>query len=214
MAKAFVYQCVRMASSLSAGVSSPQELLLLHLIDDPGVKQLLHEDGLLPQDCHGGAVALDGLEALRGLHLALQDEAPDLQLSQTCQAPSLMLWATEQYESMLGMDIPVFISTSRSRVKRHTCTAMGRRQSPSLLLWLNHRANDSRMLVTDGSLSNQQGQQALRYCVGEIYCSYHLRQVEGGRGWGCRKTLYLSQLSINLLQQHCGCRVGPQHLHL
>jgi hypothetical protein len=42
------------------------------------VEQLLHEVGLVAQHGHGRAVRLDGLEALWRLHLALQDEAPNL----------------------------------------------------------------------------------------------------------------------------------------
>ena len=55
-----------------------QELLLLHLINDPGVKQLLHKQRLLAQHSHGGSVGLDGLESLWRLHLPLQNEAPHL----------------------------------------------------------------------------------------------------------------------------------------
>ena len=69
-----------------------QELLLLHLIDHPRVKQLLHKHCLLAEHGHGGSVGLYGLEALRRFHLALQDEAPDLQRSEdapleTCLEP-------------------------------------------------------------------------------------------------------------------------------
>ncbi len=75
-----------------SGRFTPEQLVALEVVDHAGVKQLLHKVGLLAQHGHGGAVGLDGLEALRRLHLALQDEAPHLHKQVTCSGKSTPPW--------------------------------------------------------------------------------------------------------------------------
>ena len=57
---------------------SPEQHPLLCFIDHARIPQLLNVVHLLAKDCHGGTVALDGLEPLWGLDLPLHDEGPHL----------------------------------------------------------------------------------------------------------------------------------------
>lgn len=50
----------------------------LCFVDHARIPQLLNVVHLLPEHSHGGSVALDGLEPLRGLNLPLHDERPYL----------------------------------------------------------------------------------------------------------------------------------------
>lgn len=75
--------------SHAVGCCSPLQLVMLHLLNDPCVEEAVDEGALLAQHGHGGPVALDGLEALRGLHLPLYDEVPDLPTGAGSGGPSV-----------------------------------------------------------------------------------------------------------------------------
>ena len=49
-----------------------------HLIHHPRLKELLHKTLLLPENCHGCAVALNCLEAVGRFDLAVDNETPCL----------------------------------------------------------------------------------------------------------------------------------------
>mmetsp|Transcript_5194 Transcript_5194/g.15748 ORF Transcript_5194/g.15748 Transcript_5194/m.15748 type:complete len:204 (-) Transcript_5194:412-1023(-) len=54
----------------------PGQALCLVLVHHAGLKQLLHKSCLLAQHCHRGAVALNGLELVRGLNLPVHNVPP------------------------------------------------------------------------------------------------------------------------------------------